>query len=211
MSTERESKAYRRKIQVGAAKTSCLFEEKNIYLLLQNLFTHVLKIEEKQRLKAEEKEKQRIEDEKEYNRIMAQQARIKAELEEEEKKKKAKEEVGRQINNDEGKRVANEKSKNQETVNSPRKPNKIGSKSKARINEDYQAPPVVAEFRSNSPPVPAAAKKINVAHNKEPHKPSNLKAQKSDTTADYYVTESRLNLATVIKKQIQLLFRNSNI
>jgi membrane protein involved in colicin uptake len=133
---------------------------------------------------------------------MEQQQRIKAELEEEERKKKAKEEQGRKVADD-AKRLADEK-KRQENVPANKKSNQVKQMNKKfqRTNNpdnnsiqesqlELQEQPS-NEFRSNSPPVPAAAKKISAEVPKV--KPVINKSKQKETTANYYVTESRLNL-----------------
>lgn len=66
-------------------------------------------------------------------------------------------------------------------------------------------PSVKPNFRTNSPPVPAAAKKLNGGKpSQAPTQPSSnfnnkIKQPATDTTADYYVTESRLNLRDINK------------
>ncbi len=134
---------------------------------------------------------------------MEQQQRIKAELEEEERKKKAKEEQGRKVADD-AKRLADEK-KRQENVPANKKSNQVKQMNKKfqRTNNpdnnsiqesqlELQEQPPSNEFRSNSPPVPAAAKKISAEVPKV--KPVINKSKQKETTANYYVTESRLNL-----------------
>lgn len=156
---------------------------------------------------------------------MEQQERIKAELDEELRKKKAKEEHGNRLA-DEAKRAADEKRKeakagnntNKRTVTKPVNKkfqrNNV-NQSSADVNQfesnaDLGAAPAV-EFRSNSPPVPAAAKKLNGAGGggggggaktpakksmntefNSPRPPSRPK--QSEIPADYFVTESRLNV-----------------
>jgi centrosome and spindle pole-associated protein 1 len=187
-------------------------------------------IEDKKRQKELEKERERMEDEKEYKRIMEQQERIKAELEEELRKKKEKEQVGQRLNDD-AKKLADERKKQdnrqpappkQRNVTKPtRKINKANSSDDFGLSEagaSSPQPPQV-EFRTNSPPVPAAAKKLNgggggggvgggggkapagnVANSPlpPPPKPNNVPKKKANATADYYVTESRLNLASPV-------------
>lgn len=182
-------------------------------------------IEEKQRQKALEKERQRIEDEKEQKRIEEELKKIQAEVEEEERKKKQKEENDRnQAEN--AKKIAEE---NRKQLNNKRVPNKPVNKRVARKpssndepNIDNSPPIIQSEFRTNSPPVPAAAKKLNggkVPQKKNssektnddlnnldqnftppPPKPvaNNKSKQKSNTTADYYITESRLNVSSPV-------------
>ena len=163
---------------------------------------------------------------------MEQQERIKAELDEELRKKKAKEEHGNRLA-DEAKRAADEKKKesknnnlaNKRTVTKPinKKFQKNNvNQSTADFNQfDSNAdlnggPPV--EFRSNSPPVPAAAKKLNGgnANNasgaKTPSKKSvnqdsnsprpSSKSKQTDIAPDYFVTESRLNVNTPVSFKI---------
>lgn len=166
-------------------------------------------IEEKKRAKEEEKERQRIEDEKEMKRIKEQQERIKAELEEEERKKKAKEEQGRRVADD-AKRLAEEQRKKQEQNKKSNQVKQAARKfqrhnnnanadtnsiqeSQAELNEaalppqpPVPGPPAQSQFRSDSPPVPAQAKKLDKTKQGGP-------ANKPKPTA-YYVTESRLNL-----------------
>ena len=176
-------------------------------------------IEDKKRQKELEKEKERIEDEKEYKRIMEQQERIKAELEEELRKKKEKEQVGQRLNDD-AKRLADERKKQDNKPAPPAKRNvtkPIRKINKTNSSDDFNQnqpgssspqPPQV-EFRTNSPPVPAAAKKLNgggkapagnVAHSPlpPPPKPNNSPKKKANATSYYYVTESRLNLASPV-------------
>lgn len=184
-------------------------------------------IEEKQRQKALEKERQRIEDEKEQKRIEEELKKIQAEVEEEERKKRQKEENDRnQAEN--AKKIAEENRK--QLNNNKRVPNKPVNKRAARkpsSNDEpnsNDSPPVIQpEFRTNSPPVPAAAKKLNggklppkknIVSEKTndnlndldrnftppPPKPvaNNKSKQKSSTTADYYITESRLNVSSPV-------------
>jgi hypothetical protein len=167
-------------------------------------------IEEKQRLKAVEKEKLRIEEEKEQKRIEEQQKRIKAELEEEERKKKAKEEQGKRIADDakkladeKRKQEANKKASNMKSLNKRQQANKVST----NISNNEESLPMSPQpqfkpdFRTNSPPVPAAAKKLNGVKPTQPSSNFNNKIKQpvTDTTADYYVTESRLNLRDINK------------
>ena len=174
-----------------------------------------------------EKEKQRIEDEKEYKRIMEQQERIKAELEEELRKKRAKEEHGQRLADD-AKRLADEKKKESKTsnaaaaskrtitkpVNKKFQRNSNTNKSTDDFNQfasnaDLNNGPTV-EFRTNSPPVPAAAKKLNGggagAGKTTPKKSNNSdfgasrpSSKGKEIAPDYFVTESRLNLSSPVK------------
>lgn len=123
------------------------------------------------------------------------------EMEEEERKRKIKEEQGRK-NADDLKVIADEK-KRQDAIPSNKKSNQVKQMNKkfqqrATTNNNQEANsiqesqlelqnPVVQEFRSNSPPVPAAAKKMNDGKKTVP-------VVKSKPTPNYYVTESRLNL-----------------
>lgn len=158
-------------------------------------------IDEKKRLKEEEKQKQRIEDEKEYARIMAQQARIKQELEEEERKRQEKEEAGRKINKEEGKRIANEKNKMPAAAEPAKKPLTKFQKFKQQKAQETEMPPPPSHdqtpFRSDSPPVPAIGKKMNTKGNSKPPPVSNT-PRIQDATADYFVTESKLNLSSPV-------------
>ncbi len=141
---------------------------------------------------------------------MEQQQRIKAELEDEERKKKIKEEQGRKIADD-AKRLADEK-KRQENVPSNKKSNQVkqmNKKFQRANNTDNNSiqesqlelqNPVVQEFRSNSPPVPAAAKKMN-----DGQKKSKTIANPKQTP-NYYVTESRLNLNLASPVPVSILF-----
>jgi hypothetical protein len=167
---------------------------------------------------------------------MEQQERIKAELEEELRKKKAKEEHGNRLA-DEAKRAADEKRKEAKTTNANNKrtvTKPINKKfqrnnvnqSTADVNQfdsnaDLGGGPAV-EFRTNSPPVPAAAKKLNgggpgggggggaktpakKSLNSEfnsPRPPS--RSKQSDIPADYFVTESRLN----VNSPVSLILEN---
>lgn len=138
---------------------------------------------------------------------MAQQARIKQELEEEERKKKEKEEKGREINKEEGKRVANKKNTVEAPKNTPSKfqafRNEMKSKKAAEENnppfqsQSQPQPQAQPEFRSNSPPVPAIGKKLNANEKAAINKPANNNVA-SETTADYYVTESKLNVSSPV-------------
>ncbi len=127
---------------------------------------------------------------------MAQQLRIKQELEEEERKKKDKEEKERLINKEEGKRVANKKN-NVDVKISPRKP-QASKFQRNNLKEDNQTPlppQIQPEFRTNSPPVPAIGKKLTSDETSNTVKSvKNVK----ETTTDYYVTESNLNLSSPV-------------
>jgi len=131
---------------------------------------------------------------------MAQQARIKQELEEEERKKKEKEEKERLINKEEGKRVANKKN-NVEVNVSPRKPPVSKFQQAKSIKEDNQTPAPAQfqpEFRTNSPPVPAIGKKLNPTGNEESSKAAKSTRNIQETATEYYVTESKLNLSSPV-------------
>ena len=142
---------------------------------------------------------------------MEQQQRIKAELEEEERKKKLKEEQGRKVADD-AKRLADEK-KRQENVPANKKSNQVkqmNKKFQRTNNPDTNSiqesqleldNPVVQEFRSNSPPVPAAAKKMNDGQKKTKPAVGNAKP-----TPNYYVTESRLNLNLASPVPVSVFF-----
>jgi len=169
---------------------------------------------------------------------MEQQERIKAELEEELRKKKAKEEHGNRLA-DEAKRAADEKRKeakggntNKRTVTKPVNKkfqrNNV-NQSTADVNQfdsnaDFGAAPAV-EFRTNSPPVPAAAKKLNggggggggggaktpakKSMNSEfnsPRPPS--RSKQSEIPADYFVTESRLNVNSPVSLVLDFILNN---
>ena len=165
-------------------------------------------IDEKKRIKEFEKEKQRIEDEKEYARIMAQQTRIKQELEDEERKRKEKEDAGRKVNKEEGKRVANEKNakKAEPVAVAAKKPltkfQKFKQQKALETEIVEQTPQDQTPFRSDSPPVPAIGKKLNgkaaaaAATNNNKPPPVTNTPRIQDATADYFVTESKLNLAS---------------
>ena len=166
---------------------------------------YFFKIEEKQRLKALERERQRIEDELEEKRIREHEQKLKAEVEEEERKKKAKEEIGKRAADD-AKRQADER-KRQETSNrkaNSKFANKRANTTNNKSNDALNSPPSSAfplpsqggEFRSDSPPLPTFAKKINGT--KPPTSKSTKPTKPADTTADYFVTESRLNLASPV-------------
>ena len=175
-------------------------------------------IDEKKRIKEFEKEKQRIEDEKEYARIMAQQTRIKQELEDEERKRKEKEDAGRKVNKEEGKRVANEKNKKAEPVAAAKKPltkfQKFKQQKALETEIVEQTPQDQTPFRSDSPPVPAIGKKLNgkaaaATNNNKPPPVSNT-PRIQDATADYFVTESKLNLASPPQTPIITEYTNEN-
>ena len=149
--------------------------------------------------------------------MMDQQLRIKAEVEEEERKRKAKEEQGRKVADD-AKRVADEK-KRQENIPSNKKSNLVKAANKKfnragnpetnsiqesnlELQQEEQRP---SGSRPISPPLPALAKKLN-QNNEQPqpkNKPVN-KQKPKDSTANYYVTESRLNLNSPV------IFQNFN-
>ena len=156
-------------------------------------------------MKALERERQRIEDEIEEKRIREHEQKMKAELEEEERKKKVKEELGKRAADD-AKRQADER-KTQEGSN--RKfANKRATAKNNKFNDAPTSPPSSAfpppaqgvEFRSDSPPLPTIAKKINGS--KPPTSKSTKQNKPADTTADYFVTESRLNLASPVSFEI---------
>ncbi|RNA41302.1 centrosome and spindle pole associated 1-like isoform X4 [Brachionus plicatilis] len=190
-------------------------------------------IEEKQRLKALEKERQRIEDEKEQKRIEEELKKIQAEVEEEERKKKLKEENEKNFAEN-AKKIAEENRK-QQNKRGPNKPVNKRTDRKPSANDEppiNNTPPIIqSEFRTNSPPVPAAAKKLNggkapVKKNINPERTNddlneakrnftppppkpvanNRNKGKSSTTADYYITESRLNVSSPTVKKV-----NSNL
>ena len=81
------------------------------------------------------------------------------------------------------------------------------SQSTANVQNEQQ-------FRSNSPPVPAAAKKIQPkAAAKRQQGPPVVGGSKTqvNATADYYVTESRLNLASPVRNHLlEKTIYNSN-
>lgn len=197
-------------------------------------------IEEKQRQKALEKERQRIEDEKEQKRIEEELKKIQAEVEEEERKKRQKEENEKNFAEN-AKKIAEENRKQQNNKRVPNKPVNKRIARKPSANDDppvnNTSPIIQSEFRTNSPPVPAAAKKLNggkapakkninqqINKNDDlneaernftppPPKPvvDNKSKQKSSTTADYYITESRLNVSSPVSwlKNILKFFINN--
>lgn len=108
-----------------------------------------------------------------------------------------KEEQGRRLA-DESKRIADENKRlNAEGKNTARRATKPSNRKFQRNNtnmDDFSPPPVVNDFRTNSPPVPAAAKKLG--YNTKPNRPPTMPKAPPTATADYYVTESRLNMAS---------------
>jgi hypothetical protein len=178
-------------------------------------------IQEKQRKKEEEKEKQRIEDEKEARRVEAQQLRIKAELEEEERKRREKEEIGRVANNQASQLAKNKKASQQQQQQanvdyvSPRKPaSKPQRKFQPAVtaNTDQEDSAFKqTDFRSDSPPLPAVAKKLGqqpAGGQKQAPPPPNFGQQAAASPQlqeqpNYYVTESKLNVASPVSFFVQ--------
>ena len=172
-------------------------------------------------MKAEEEAKRKLEDDKFEARIRADQEKLKQEQEEEERKKKAKEESGRRIA-EETKRVSDELKKEAPARKFNRAPEnkKTGKEESQRVaSPSLPVPPVNTEFRSNSPPVPVAAKKLNqgntsnagpnqqapTPNNFNKNKPPNTRTRpkpQGDSVPNYYVTESRLNLASAVSQSL---------
>ncbi len=159
-----------------------------------------------------EKEKLRLEEEKEMRRIEEHNRRMQAELEEEERKKRAKEEASKQQADEASQRLADEKKSKGKNRKFPRSNTEDSTPAKPPVDDrppyeyepsqqpaPYNSQPA-AEFRSNSPPVPAAAKKMNGGKPPPAAKSNNMRQSNANfnTPADYYTTESRLNLASPV-------------
>lgn len=168
---------------------------------------------EKERQKKLEKEKLRLEEEKEMRRIEEHNKKMQQELEEEEKKKRAKEEAVKQVSEEARQRHEEEKkNKNKPRKFQPRNTASDDSKmSNERSASNLNELPTNnnntnhTDFRSNSPPIPtiAKSKKTQVAASRTSIKPpmSNAMRQSQanfNAPADYYNTESRLNLASPV-------------
>jgi len=163
-------------------------------------------------LKALERERQRIEDEIEEKRIREHEQKMKAELEEEERKKKVKEEIGQKAADD-AKRQADERKTQEGRKANSKFANKRATATTNKANDVPSSPsssafppPAQGEFRSDSPPLPTIAKKINGS--KPPTSKSTKTNKPVDTTADYFVTESRLNLASPVSFKIFYTFQD---
>ena len=162
----------------------------------------------------------RLEEEKEMRRAEEYAAKQRAELEEEERKKRAKEENVKLVAEEAMQRLADEKKSKNKSRKFPRSNTEDSTMLGFgdRANSNFDAPPQPrsppADFRSSSPPVPAAAKKLNGG--KPPIKPSvrqsNANVRQSianvnfNAPADYYTTESRLNLASPVRNLHILYF-----
>ncbi|XP_063694469.1 centrosome and spindle pole-associated protein 1-like isoform X2 [Bolinopsis microptera] len=125
-------------------------------------------IDERARLKAEQKEKERLEDEKEMARLEKERLRLKAEFEAELKGKKEKEEAQQQMNED-LKRAAEERRKDQEKREASARKRREDNEKKKQEDEQRQAQeqrqepqsrmqPPAFDQRGRSPPVPTLAK-----------------------------------------------------
>ena len=154
-----------------------------------------------------ERERQRIEDEIEETRIREHEQKMKAELEEEERKKRVKEELGKKADDDAKRQADERKEASGRKANSKfankrvtAKNNKSGDAPTSPPSSAFPPPAQGVEFRSDSPPLPTIAKKINGS--KPPTSKSTKTNKPADTTADYFVTESRLNLASPVSLKI---------
>jgi hypothetical protein len=130
---------------------------------------------------------------------------MQAELEEEARKKKAREEINARVVN-ETKQLNDDKKKNQ--IRKINKPAKIKKPITNNSSQDLQSLAALPnEFRSNSPPVPALQKQNKNGDVTTPPKTSRISSPlqppikqtiPSDAAANYYVTESRLNLGSAV-------------